>query len=171
MAWAASTRKTSTWSATDRFRCAQPCPFCLHCSSHNQLMQRPLPCTCHGLSLLQGYFMQINHGRASSNAVETADLMPCGGDRAAAQVHDIEDLAKIGKRNSACPYFVARHLADSAELVFCPYSYLLDPNIRRSTRVRQQTQAREGCGGGTLVWRHVQQLLRQARLSVSLRRR
>jgi Rad3-related DNA helicase len=51
------------------------------------------------------------------------------------QVHDIEDLAKIGKRHTACPYFVARHLADSAELIFCPYSYLLDPNIRRSTRV------------------------------------
>ena len=53
------------------------------------------------------------------------------------QVHDIEDLAKIGKRNTACPYFAARHLADSAELIFCPYSYLLDPNIRRSTRVGQ----------------------------------
>lgn len=51
------------------------------------------------------------------------------------QVHDIEDLARIGKRNTACPYFAARHLADSAELIFCPYSYLLDPNIRRSTRV------------------------------------
>ena len=54
------------------------------------------------------------------------------------QVHDIEDLAKIGKRHTACPYFVARHLADSAELIFCPYSYLLDPNIRRSTRVSRQ---------------------------------
>jgi Rad3-related DNA helicase len=53
------------------------------------------------------------------------------------QVHDIEDLAKIGKRHTACPYFVARHLADTADLVFCPYSYLLDPNIRRSTRVRE----------------------------------
>lgn len=59
------------------------------------------------------------------------------------QVHDIEDLAKIGKRHTACPYFVARHLADSADLVFCPYSYLLDPNIRRSTRVRGWL---EGCG-------------------------
>ena len=51
------------------------------------------------------------------------------------QVHDIEDLARIGTRHKACPYFAARHLADSAELVFCPYSYLLDPNIRRATKV------------------------------------
>ncbi|WIA10207.1 hypothetical protein OEZ85_010410 [Tetradesmus obliquus] len=51
------------------------------------------------------------------------------------RVHDIEDLARIGTRHKACPYFAARHLADSAELVFCPYSYLLDPNIRRATKV------------------------------------
>jgi Fanconi anemia group J protein len=51
-------------------------------------------------------------------------------------VHDIEDLARIGSRHKACPYFAARHLADTAELVFCPYSYLLDPNIRRATKVR-----------------------------------
>lgn len=50
-------------------------------------------------------------------------------------MHDIEDLARLGKRHQACPYFAARHLAESAELVFCPYSYLLDPNIRRSTKV------------------------------------
>lgn len=62
------------------------------------------------------------------------------------QVHDIEDLAKIGKRHTACPYFVARHLADSADLVFCPYSYLLDPNIRRSTRVRGRLTGSEGRG-------------------------
>lgn len=62
-----------------------------------------------------------------------------------AQVHDIEDLAKIGKRHTACPYFVARHLADSAELIFCPYSYLLDPNIRRSTRVRHAGQGVDSC--------------------------
>jgi Rad3-related DNA helicase len=55
--------------------------------------------------------------------------------RCAAQVHDIEDLAAIGKRHQACPYFAARHLAESAELIFCPYSYLLDPSIRRSTKV------------------------------------
>lgn len=62
-------------------------------------------------------------------------------DGCVSQVHDIEDLAKVGKRNTACPYFVARHLADSAELIFCPYSYLLDPNIRRSTRVSSKTAA------------------------------
>lgn len=53
-----------------------------------------------------------------------------------AQVHDIEDLCSLGNRHKACPYFVARHLAETAELVFCPYSYLLDPSIRRASGVR-----------------------------------
>jgi Rad3-related DNA helicase len=66
------------------------------------------------------------------------------------QVHDIEDLAKIGKRHTACPYFAARHLADSAELIFCPYSYLLDPNIRRSTRVRSSYFCRTEAGKSQL---------------------
>jgi Rad3-related DNA helicase len=66
-------------------------------------------------------------------------------------VHDIEDLAMIGKRHTACPYFVARHLADSAELIFCPYSYLLDPNIRRSTRVSAGTVE---CAGNVLCVLH-----------------
>ena len=37
------------------------------------------------------------------------------------QVHDIEDLGSEGRRLKACPYFAARHFAEDAELVFCPY--------------------------------------------------
>ncbi|KAG0244286.1 Fanconi anemia group J protein [Mortierella sp. GBA43] len=29
----------------------------------------------------------------------------------------------------ACPYFASRSLAEQAELVFCPYNYLIDPHI------------------------------------------
>jgi Fanconi anemia group J protein len=38
-------------------------------------------------------------------------------------------------RHTACPYYVARNLATNADLVFCPYSYLLDPCIRAATKV------------------------------------
>lgn len=31
---------------------------------------------------------------------------------------------------SACPYYLSRVLAKNAEIVFCPYNYVLDPNIR-----------------------------------------
>lgn len=31
---------------------------------------------------------------------------------------------------SACPYYLSRILAKNADIVFCPYNYVLDPNIR-----------------------------------------
>lgn len=43
---------------------------------------------------------------------------------------DIEDILKFGKTHSACPYFGARKLLEEAEIIFCPYNYILDPNIR-----------------------------------------
>ena len=43
---------------------------------------------------------------------------------------DIEDLVVAGKKSRACPYFAAKTAAESAELVFCPYNYLLDPAVR-----------------------------------------
>ncbi|PNW78438.1 hypothetical protein CHLRE_09g397350v5 [Chlamydomonas reinhardtii] len=48
----------------------------------------------------------------------------------AAQVHDIEELSSACAKAKTCPYFTARDLALTAELVFCPYSYLLDPVVR-----------------------------------------
>ncbi|KAI9495389.1 helicase C-terminal domain-containing protein [Zychaea mexicana] len=52
-----------------------------------------------------------------------------GGDR---EVWDIEDLTQIGQAVGGCPYFASRTLAESAEIIFCPYNYLLDPLIRSS---------------------------------------
>ncbi|XP_071944930.1 Fanconi anemia group J protein homolog [Antedon mediterranea] len=45
---------------------------------------------------------------------------------------DIEDLVRVGKRVKACPYFAVRGLKDEANVVFCPYNYLIDPKIRKS---------------------------------------
>ena len=45
-------------------------------------------------------------------------------------VHDVEDLVAAGKRHGACPYHASRALAAAADLVLCPYSYLLDPAVR-----------------------------------------
>ena len=30
----------------------------------------------------------------------------------------------------ACPYFALRGLKEDAEIIFCPYNYLIDPMIR-----------------------------------------
>ena len=47
---------------------------------------------------------------------------------------DIEDLYALGEKHAACPYFAARSLMKEAEIIFCPYNYLIDPSIRPSVR-------------------------------------
>ena len=43
---------------------------------------------------------------------------------------DIEDLVSLGERSSVCPYYMSRHLSATAELLFMPYNYLIDPHTR-----------------------------------------
>eukprot|EP00899_Mesostigma_viride_P027820 jgi/Mesvir1/8222/Mv12510-RA.2 len=50
-------------------------------------------------------------------------------------VHDIEDLVKLGKQVHGCPYFGSRSLADNADIIFCPYNYLMDPVIAKAMKV------------------------------------
>ncbi|KAK8646355.1 hypothetical protein V6N13_120144 [Hibiscus sabdariffa] len=46
------------------------------------------------------------------------------------EAHDIEDLVKIGQVVKGCAYYAARSMADDAQLIFCPYSYIINPVIR-----------------------------------------
>uniref|UniRef100_A0ACD5XZB6 Uncharacterized protein n=1 Tax=Avena sativa TaxID=4498 RepID=A0ACD5XZB6_AVESA len=48
------------------------------------------------------------------------------------EVHDIEDLLRVGKQVKGCPYFAAQTMAEAAQLVFCPYNYLISPIVRRA---------------------------------------
>ncbi|PSC69785.1 Fanconi anemia group J-like protein [Micractinium conductrix] len=54
------------------------------------------------------------------------------------RLHSIEDLKGFGKTAKACPYYTARKWVDEAEVIFAPYSYLLDPVIRRAMAVDVQ---------------------------------
>ena len=56
------------------------------------------------------------------------------------QVWDLEDLVKAGKKVKACPYFAVRELKNSAQLIICPYNYLVDPKIRSSMDINLQDQ-------------------------------
>ncbi|KAJ1676613.1 hypothetical protein EV182_007837, partial [Spiromyces aspiralis] len=51
------------------------------------------------------------------------------------EVWDIEDMVREGKRVHACPYFASRDFAERAELVFCPYNYVIDPMIRKALEI------------------------------------
>ncbi|XP_050457953.1 Fanconi anemia group J protein-like isoform X2 [Cataglyphis hispanica] len=48
---------------------------------------------------------------------------------------DIEDLVSLGRDIGICPYFGARSLMDKAEIIFCPYQYIVDPQIRESMQI------------------------------------
>ncbi|XP_031834179.2 Fanconi anemia group J protein homolog isoform X1 [Nomia melanderi] len=64
-------------------------------------------------------------------AVESRGLGP---------VWDIEDLVAIGNNEGLCPYFAARNLMQHADIIFCPYNYIVDPNIRESMQLDLKEQ-------------------------------
>ncbi|XP_069767555.1 Fanconi anemia group J protein isoform X2 [Narcine bancroftii] len=53
---------------------------------------------------------------------------------------DIESLVSLGKKLRACPYFAARELMQEADIIFCPYNYLLDPQIRERMKINLKDQ-------------------------------
>ena len=74
---------------------------------------------------------------------------------------DLEDLVKVGKKVKACPYYAVRELKNSAQLIICPYNYLVEPKIRKSMEISLKGQvvvldeahniedsAREAASGG-----------------------
>ncbi|XP_069337183.1 Fanconi anemia group J protein [Eulemur rufifrons] len=53
---------------------------------------------------------------------------------------DIEELVSLGKKLRACPYYTARELIEDADIIFCPYNYLLDAQIRESMDLNLKEQ-------------------------------
>lgn len=49
---------------------------------------------------------------------------------------DVEDLVVAGRRTHGCPYYASRQMSATADLIFCPYNYLLEPGIRKSLGIR-----------------------------------
>ncbi|XP_015113040.1 Fanconi anemia group J protein homolog [Diachasma alloeum] len=48
---------------------------------------------------------------------------------------DIEDIVNLGNERGCCPYFAARNLMAEADLILCPYNYLIDPAIRKAMQI------------------------------------
>ena len=53
---------------------------------------------------------------------------------------DLEDLVKVGKKVRACPFYAARELKTRADIIFCPYNYLVEPTIRKSMEINLKDQ-------------------------------
>ncbi|KAH3755922.1 Fanconi anemia group J protein [Pelomyxa schiedti] len=67
--------------------------------------------------------------KARSKFISQSHIFQPGGAKA---IWDVEDLVKFGMASVACPYYAAKEMAELAELVVCPYNYVLDPGIRGS---------------------------------------
>lgn len=52
-----------------------------------------------------------------------------------AEVVDIEDLVNFGNKTQCCPYFMAREMVNTADIVFMPYNYLLSSQTRSVQRI------------------------------------
>ncbi|XP_057986732.1 uncharacterized protein LOC110654397 isoform X2 [Hevea brasiliensis] len=63
----------------------------------------------------------------NANKVRAHPSLQSGGCH---EVHDIEDLVKVGNVVKGCSYYAARSMADDAQLIFCPYNYIINPVIR-----------------------------------------
>jgi Fanconi anemia group J protein len=50
-------------------------------------------------------------------------------------VWDIEDIVTKGRQFRACPYYAAKDIAGNADVVFCPYNYMLDKLFRESAGI------------------------------------
>lgn len=55
--------------------------------------------------------------------------------RVAPPVWDIEEITELGKKHRECAFFHSRDALENANIVFCPYNYMLDPSIRRSVSI------------------------------------
>ncbi|XP_060580920.1 Fanconi anemia group J protein homolog [Ruditapes philippinarum] len=53
---------------------------------------------------------------------------------------DLEDLVSSCTKKKACPYFVTRNLKEGADIIFCPYNYLIDPLVRKSMDITLKDQ-------------------------------
>ena len=42
----------------------------------------------------------------------------------------VEELVDFGKKNTVCPYFLARASSKVSQVIFCPFDYLVSPGIR-----------------------------------------
>lgn len=44
-------------------------------------------------------------------------------------MYTLDDLRTLGKEKGWCPYFLARHLVNHANVIVYSYQYLIDPKI------------------------------------------
>eukprot|EP00796_Vickermania_ingenoplastis_P002354 gene2354-1483_t len=60
-----------------------------------------------------------------------ATRMPNSHSREDGAILDMEDLVKQGKTQVFCPYYAERERSKTADIIFMPYNYVVDPSLRK----------------------------------------
>ncbi|CAH7667177.1 hypothetical protein BY996DRAFT_4579176 [Phakopsora pachyrhizi] len=68
--------------------------------------------------------------------MEDQDRMIQFRDHALAKIHDIEELAELGRSKNCCPYYASRKAVRQAQVVTLPYNLLLQPSARNSLGIK-----------------------------------
>lgn len=85
----------------------------------------------------------------------TAEITPCASDaifvltnpgewpqQQMPRIFDIEEAVAMGKKHRGCAYYATHALASEAQLVLCPYNFLVDPVVRGTTGIQLQNSVR-----------------------------
>ncbi|KAI8327937.1 hypothetical protein EDC96DRAFT_453025, partial [Choanephora cucurbitarum] len=67
---------------------------------------------------------------------KTRKLVARATNEAIEPIWDIEDLVRLGQNMRGCPYFASRKMYEFAEVIFCPYNYIIDPVIRKALDIQ-----------------------------------
>jgi len=77
--------------------------------------------------------MDLEEGNGEIEDIELCDFYENydrdGSDSLLTGVHSLDDLKMFGRRKKWCPYFLARHLINFANVVVFSYQYVVDPKI------------------------------------------
>eukprot|EP01133_Synstelium_polycarpum_P004349 gene4349-5078_t len=67
------------------------------------------------------------HKKEGNYVMSTSGKFRSGGEM---QVWDIEDLLNEGRDTHECPFYASKGMVKRANLIFCPYNYIIEPSIR-----------------------------------------
>ena len=104
---------------------------------HPEISKRPGPgqaAGCQALVAAQGcgYYRKLQEVKRKNGRVAHPEESKPEGSR---RIGDIEDFVKEAKGQDLCPFYLARELQATSDVLFLPYNYLLDPKARRALNI------------------------------------
>ena len=102
------------------------------------IMRRPSPASATSLKqgdeilTVNGWTVEPTVDLVARRIGQTQPNKPLMLEVTSSSVNVVRDTDKEESPHAPCPYYLARALATHAQLVFCPYNYVLDPFIRKS---------------------------------------